>query len=399
MSQFKTLSDYDVAGKRVILRADLNVPMKDGVVTDSSRIDRTLPTITELLEKGARVVLITHWGRPNGERVAEMTLKPVAQALAAQLDKDVKFADDCIGDAAISVVNALADGEICVLENLRYYKEETDNDVEFAKKLALLGDIYVNDAFSCAHRAHASTEGLARLLPAAAGRLMQAELEALSNALEAPKRPLAALIGGAKVSSKLDVLENLSKKVDMLIIGGGMANTFLHAQGINVGKSLCEHDLAETALKILKTAEEAGCKIVLPVDGVVAKEFGANVENRTAAIADIADDEMMLDVGAASVADVKKHLAECKTIVWNGPMGAFEIAPFDAGTNGAAQAAAELTKTGSLVSVAGGGDTVAALDHAGVKEDFTYISTAGGAFLEWLEGKELPGVEVLRAVS
>jgi len=399
MSEFKTLSDYDVTGKRVILRADLNVPMKDGLVTDSSRIDRTLPTIIELVEKGARVVLITHWGRPKGERVAAMTVKPVAEALASKLGKDVKFAQDCIGDVASSIVNSLTDGDVCVLENLRYYKEETDNDLEFAKKLASLGDIYVNDAFSCAHRAHASTEALARLLPAAAGRLMQAELEALSSALEAPKRPLAALVGGAKVSSKLDVLENLSKKVDMLIIGGGMANTFLHAQGINVGKSLCEHDLAETALKILKTANEAGCKILLPVDGVVAKEFGANVENRTVAISDIAVDEMMLDVGPASIVELKDELSKCKTIVWNGPMGAFEIEPFDAGTNGAAQAAAKLTKAGSLVSVAGGGDTVAALDHAGVKEDFTYISTAGGAFLEWLEGKELPGVEVLRSVS
>lgn len=399
MSQFKTLSDYDVAGKRVILRADLNVPMKDGVVTDSSRIDRTLPTIQELVEKGARVVLITHWGRPKGERVAEMTVKPVAEALASKLGKDVKFADDCIGDVAADVVNGLANGDVCVLENLRYYTEETDNDLDFAKKLASMGDIYVNDAFSCAHRAHASTEALARLLPAAAGRLMQAELEALSSALEAPKRPLAALVGGAKVSSKLDVLENLSKKVDMLIIGGGMANTFLHAQGINVGKSLCEHDLAETALKILKTADEAGCKILLPVDAVVAKEFGANVENRTVDVADIAADEMMLDVGPASIAEIKEQLSKCKTIVWNGPMGAFEIEPFDKGTNGAAQAAAQLTKAGSLVSVAGGGDTVAALDHAGVKEDFTYISTAGGAFLEWLEGKELPGVEVLRSVS
>lgn len=398
MSQFKTLSDYDVAGKRVLLRADLNVPMKDGVVSDSSRVDRTVPTIIELMQKGARVVVLTHWGRPKGERVAEMSVKPVAELLSAKLGKDVKFAQDCIGDEAKKVVDSLGDTDVCVLENLRYYKEETDNDLEFAKKLASLGDIYVNDAFSCAHRAHASTEALARLLPAAAGRLMQAELEALSKALEAPKRPLAALVGGAKVSSKLDVLENLSKKVDMLIIGGGMANTFLNAQGIDVGKSLCEHDLAETALKILKTAKESGCKVILPVDGVVAKEFGAGVENRTVAIGDIGADEMMLDVGAASILDVQEQLATCKTIVWNGPMGAFEIEPFDAGTNGAAQVAAKLTKAGSLVSVAGGGDTVAALEHAGVKEDFSYISTAGGAFLEWLEGKELPGVAVLRNV-
>lgn len=400
MSQFKTLSDYDVAGKRVLLRADLNVPMKDGVVTDSTRIDRTLPTIVELMQKGARVVLITHWGRPKGQRVPEMTVKPIAEALSTKLGKTVKFANDCIGDEAEKVVASLSDTEVCVLENLRYYKEETDNDPAFAAELAKLGDIYVNDAFSCAHRAHASTEALARLLPCAAGRLMQAELEALSNALDAPQRPLAALVGGAKVSTKLDVLNNLSAKVDMLIIGGGMANTFLNAKGINIGNSLCEHDLARTAREIIASAEKNGCEIVLPVDGVVARAFAANAENRTVNLVEgIGDDEMILDVGPASVADVKERLANCKTIVWNGPMGAFEIEPFDAGTNGAAQAAAELTKAGTLVSVAGGGDTVAALDHAGVKDDFTYISTAGGAFLEWLEGKELPGVEVLRIKS
>jgi len=397
MSQFKTLSDYDVAGKRVLLRADLNVPMKDGVVTDSTRIDRTLPTIEELVQKGARVVLITHWGRPKGQRVPEMTVKPIAQALAEKLGKEVAFGEDCIGDAAQKVVDALKDGEVCVLENLRYYKEETDNDSAFAEKLASLGDLYVNDAFSCAHRAHASTEALARLLPSAAGRLMQAELEALSGALEAPERPLAALVGGAKVSTKLDVLNNLSARVDMLIIGGGMANTFLNAKGVDVGNSLCEHDLAETARDILAAAEKNGCDIVLPVDGVVAKEFAANAANRTVDLAHgVNENEMILDVGPASLADLRDRLGKCKTIVWNGPMGAFEIEPFDAGTNGAAQVAGELTKAGSLVSVAGGGDTVAALDHAGAKDDFTYISTAGGAFLEWLEGKELPGVEVLR---
>ncbi|SCA55816.1 Phosphoglycerate kinase [Candidatus Terasakiella magnetica] len=397
MSQFKTLSDYDVAGKRVLLRADLNVPMKDGVITDTTRIDRTLPTIQELVEKGARVVLITHYGRPKGQRVAEMSVQPIAGAVAEKLGKDVKFASNCIGDEAESTVASLGDGDVCILENLRYYKEETDNDQGFAEKLAKLGDIYVNDAFSCAHRAHASTEALARLLPSAAGRLMQAELEALSGALEAPERPVAALVGGAKVSTKLDVLNNLTAKVDMLIIGGGMANTFLNAQGINIGNSLCEHDLADTAKEIIASAAKNGCDIMLPVDGVVAKEFAANAENRTVNLADgVEGDEMILDVGPASVADVKERLAKCKTIVWNGPMGAFEIAPFDNGTNGAAQAAGELTKAGKLVSVAGGGDTVAALEHAGAKADFTYISTAGGAFLEWLEGKELPGVEVLR---
>ncbi|WP_135080717.1 phosphoglycerate kinase [Terasakiella sp. SH-1] len=397
MSQFKTLSDYDVAGKRVLLRADLNVPMKDGAITDTTRIDRTLPTIEELVQKGARVVLITHYGRPKGQRVPEMSVEPIAGAVAEKLGKDVKFGSDCIGEEAEKTVASLSDGDVCILENLRYYKEETDNDQAFAEKLAKLGDIYVNDAFSCAHRAHASTEALARLLPSAAGRLMQAELEALSGALEAPERPVAALVGGAKVSTKLDVLNNLSAKVDMLIIGGGMANTFLNAQGVDIGNSLCEHDLADTAKEILANAEKNGCDIVLPVDGVVAKEFAANAENRTVALADgVAKDEMILDVGPASVEDLKDRLSKCKTIVWNGPMGAFEIAPFDNGTNGAAQAAAALTKEGSLVSVAGGGDTVAALEHAGAKADFTYISTAGGAFLEWLEGKELPGVEVLR---
>ena len=333
MSQFKTLSDYDVAGKRILLRADLNVPMKNGVVTDSTRIERTLPTIVELVQKGARVVLITHWGRPKGERVAEMSLAPVAEALAAKLGQNVKFASDCIGEVAEKVVNSLSDTEVCVLENLRYYKEETDNDIEFAKKLAALGDLYVNDAFSCAHRAHASTEALARLLPSAAGRLMQAELEALSGALEAPQRPLAALVGGAKVSTKLDVLNNLSAKVDMLIIGGGMANTFLNAQGINVGNSLCEHDLADTAKEILANAKKNGCDIVLPIDGVVAKEFAAGTENRIVKLQDgVGADEMILDVGPASIADIVERLGNCKTIVWNGPMGAFEIEPFDAGT-------------------------------------------------------------------
>lgn len=396
MSTFKTLDDYDVTGKRVLIRADLNVPMKDGMVTDFTRIERTIPTLQELMKKGAKVVVLTHWGRPKGERNPEMTVRPIAEALAEKLNASVAFGDDCIGSAAQTVVDGLENGGLCVLENLRYHKAETDNDSAFAEQLAALGDLYVNDAFSCAHRAHASTEALARLLPSCAGRLMQAELEALSSALENPQRPVAALVGGAKVSTKLDVLNNLSAKVDMLIIGGGMANTFLNAQGINVGKSLCEHDLAETAQTIMASAKANGCEILLPVDAVVAKEFAAGAENKTVAINAMAADDIMLDVGAQTIALIKEKLATCKTIVWNGPMGAFEIEPFDAGTNGAAQAAAELTKTTGLVSVAGGGDTVAALDHAGVKADFSYISTAGGAFLEWLEGKPLPGVDILR---
>lgn len=397
MSTFKTLDDYDVSGKRVLIRADLNVPMKDGMVTDFTRIERTIPTLQELMKKGAKVVVLTHWGRPKGERNPEMSVRPIAEALAEKLNTPVAFGDDCIGEAAQAVVDGLDNGGLCVLENLRYHKAETENDSAFAEQLAELGDLYVNDAFSCAHRAHASTEALARLLPSCAGRLMQAELEALSSALENPQRPVAALVGGAKVSTKLDVLNNLSAKVDMLIIGGGMANTFLNAQGINVGKSLCEHDLAETAKTIMASAKANGCEILLPVDAVVAKEFAAGAENQTVAIDAMAADDMMLDVGAETIALIKEKLATCKTIVWNGPMGAFEIEPFDAGTNGAAQAAAELTKTAGLVSVAGGGDTVAALDHAGVKADFSYISTAGGAFLEWLEGKPLPGVDILRA--
>jgi len=337
MAQFKTLDDYDVAGKRILIRADLNVPMKDGMVTDYTRIERTLPTLTELMDKGAKVIVLTHWGRPKGERNPDMTVRPIANALAQKLDKPVAFADDCIGSAASSVVAGLQDGDLCVLENLRYHKAETDNDAAFAEQLASLGDLYVNDAFSCAHRAHASTEALARLLPACAGRLMQTELEALSNALENPQRPVAALVGGAKVSTKLDVLNNLSAKVDMLIIGGGMANTFLNAQGLSVGKSLCEHDLADTAKTIMETAKANNCEILLPVDAVVAKEFAAGADHETVAIDAIADDDMMLDVGATTIALIQDKLAQCKTIVWNGPMGAFEIEPFDQGTNGAAQ--------------------------------------------------------------
>ncbi len=395
MSNFKTIDDLDVAGKRVLVRADLNVPMRDGEVTDTTRIDRTVPTVRELSEKGAKVIVICHFGRPKGRVVPEMTLKPVAAALGQALGRDVAFAADCIGAQASSVIDAMADGDVAMLENLRYHAGETGNDPAFAASLAALGDLYVNDAFSCAHRAHASTEAIARILPAAAGRLMQAELDALSGALDDPDRPVCAVVGGAKVSTKLDVLGNLTKKVDVLVIGGGMANTFLHAKGVDVGNSLCERDMAETARAIMAGAEANKCEIVLPIDGVVAREFKENAANETVAIDAVPSDSMILDAGSETVKAVNEKLASCKTVVWNGPMGAFEIAPFDRATNAVAREAARLTREGRMVSVAGGGDTVAALAHAGAERDFTYISTAGGAFLEWLEGKTLPGVAVL----
>lgn len=397
MSTFKTLDNLDVAGKRILIRVDLNVPMKDGKVTDSTRIDRTAPTLKELSEKGGKVIAMCHFGLLKGQVVPEMSLKPVAEALSVSLGQPVAFASDCVGAAAQAVVDGMKDGDIAILENLRFHPEEEKNDPDFAAKLAALGDIYVAEAFSCSHRAHASTEAIAKILPAYAGRLMQAELEALSGALDEPERPVAALVGGAKVSTKLDVLTNLVAKVDKLIIGGGMANTFLNAQGINVGSSLCEHDLADTARDILARAEKAGCEILLPQDAVVAKEFKEGAECEVVALDAVPSDGMILDIGPASIEFLSGKLAECKTIVWNGPMGAFEIAPFDKGTNALAQTAARLTKEGKLVSVAGGGDTVAALAHAGVEADISYISTAGGAFLEWLEGKELPGVAVLKA--
>jgi len=397
MSTFKTLDNLDVAGKRILIRVDLNVPMKDGKVTDSTRIDRTAPTLKELSEKGGKVIAMCHFGRPKGQVVPEMSLKPVAEALSVSLGQPVAFASDCVGAAAQAVVDGMKDGDIAILENLRFHPEEEKNDPDFAAKLAALGDIYVAEAFSCSHRAHASTEAIAKILPAYAGRLMQAELEALSGALDQPERPVAALVGGAKVSTKLDVLTNLVAKVDKLIIGGGMANTFLNAQGVKVGSSLCEHDLADTARDILTRAEKAGCEILLPQDAVVAKEFKEGAECEVVALDAVPSDGMILDIGPASIEFLSGKLAECKTIVWNGPMGAFEIAPFDKGTNALAQMAARLTKEGKLVSVAGGGDTVAALAHAGAEADISYISTAGGAFLEWLEGKELPGVAVLKA--
>ena len=395
MSTFKTIDDLDVAGKTVLVRADLNVPMADGKPTDTTRIDRSVSTIADLTAKGAKVVLLTHFGRPKGQVVPEMSLKPVAEAMAAALGKDVAFATDTIGDSAKATIAAMNDGDVAMLENVRFHAEETDNDDGFASALAALGDVYVNDAFSTAHRAHASTEALARKLPAAAGRLMQAELEALGGALGTPQKPVAAVVGGAKVSTKMEVLGNLSQKVDMIIIGGGMANTFLFANGHDVGASLCEKDMADDAKKIVADAAANGCEIVLPTDVVVAKEFAANAENQVVSIDAIPADMMALDIGPDSIADVEKRLEGCKTLVWNGPFGAFEIEPFDKGTNAAAQAAARLTKAGSLLSVAGGGDTVAALAHAGAADDFSYISTAGGAFLEWIEGKTLPGVAAL----
>jgi phosphoglycerate kinase len=395
MPQFKTIDTINVSGKRVLVRVDLNVPMKNGKVTDATRIERAAPTVAELAAKGAKVVVLSHFGRPDGKPVAEMSLRPLVEPLAAALGKPVAFAEDCIGPLAEAAVAALKPGDIVLLENLRFHKEEEKNDSAFVDKLAALGEIYVNDAFSTAHRAHASTEGIANRLPAAAGRLMQAELEALEKALGTPRRPVCAVVGGAKVSTKLELLGHLVSKVDKLIIGGGMANTFLHAQGIKVGKSLCEKDLAATALEILEKAKRARCVVLLPIDIVVAGEFKANAPHRVAGVQACPDDQMILDVGPQSVALYQKEVGDCATLVWNGPLGAFELQPFDTGTTALAQSVARLTSEGKLLSVAGGGDTVAALAHAGVEDKFSYVSTAGGAFLEWMEGKTLPGVAAL----
>ncbi|MGB0695473.1 MAG: phosphoglycerate kinase [Rhodospirillaceae bacterium] len=396
MASFKTIDALDVSGKRVLVRADLNVPVRDGKVTDTTRIDRSAETVRQLSERGACVVLCSHFGRPKGKRVPEMSLKPILEPLSQALGgADVSFAEDCIGPAAELMVNGLAPGQVALLENLRFHEGEEANDPGFARALADPFDLYVNDAFSSAHRAHASTEYVARLLPSAAGCLMAAELTALGQALESPERPVAALVGGAKVSTKLDLLGNLLGKVDVLIIGGGMANTFLHASGVPVGASLCEKDLADTAREILEKADDQRCRIILPSDVVVAKEFKEGAENHICAIDEVPEDGMILDVGPASIATVIERIKDCRTLVWNGPMGAFEIPPFDAATVAVAKAAADLTEAGSLLTVAGGGDTVAALAHADVVERFSYISTAGGAFLEWLEGKTLPGVAAL----
>lgn len=384
---FKRISDLgDLSGKTAVVRVDLNVPMIDGVVTDDTRLKAVKPTVDAIAAAGGRSVLLAHFGRPKGHVVPEMSLKPVVPALSATLGRDVGFAE-LDGD--------LPADEVVVMENTRFFPGEEKNDPELAARFAALGDVYVNDAFSAAHRAHASTEAIAKLLPSAAGETMGAELEALDNALGAPVRPVVAVVGGAKVSSKLAVLEHLVEKVDNLIIGGGMANTFLYAQGHDVGASLCENDLKDTALKILENANAAGCQVHLPTDVVVAKEFKAHAENETKPAHSVAGDEMILDAGPASVEKLSGVLAECKTLVWNGPMGAFEMEPFDMATVALAKAAGELTEQGKLLTVAGGGDTVAALAHAGVKDKFTHISTAGGAFLEWMEGRELPGVAAL----
>ena len=394
---FRNLDDVDVSGKRVLLRVDLNVPVADGKVTDTTRIERVAPTILELSKKGAKVILLAHFGRPKGEPAKEFSLKSIAKAVADIIDHSVHFAEDCVGEKAAEAVAAMKDGGILLMENTRFHKGEEKNDPEFVKALAANGDIYVNDAFSAAHRAHASTEGLAHVLPAYAGRTMQAELEALEKGLGDPQRPVVAIVGGAKVSSKIDLLLNLVEKVDALIIGGGMANTFLAAQGVKVGKSLCEHDLADTARQIAAKALAANCTIILPVDATVAWHFEANAPHRDYGLAAIPSDGMILDVGPKSIERVKAAIDDAQTLVWNGPLGAFELAPFDRATVAAARHVAERTKAGKLVSVAGGGDTVAALNHADVADDFSYVSTAGGAFLEWMEGKPLPGVDVLRA--
>ena len=396
---FRTLDDLgDITGKRVFVRVDLNVPMADGRVTDETRLRALLPTVSELADKGAKVLLLAHFGRPKGAKHSEMSVSMVLDALQAVLGREVMFVPEIAGDVVAQSIGILADGDIALLENTRFWPGEEQNDPELARAVAANGDYYVNDAFSAAHRAHMSTEGLAHILPAYAGRSMEAELKALEAALGSPEHPVAAVVGGAKVSSKLDVLNNLVKQVDHLIIGGGMANTFLAARGINVGKSLCEHDLADTANAILDAADVAGCTVHLPYDVVTSLEFRANPPVRTVNVHEVAADEMILDVGPAAVEALADVLKTCRTLVWNGPLGAFEMEPFDAATVSLARTAAALTREGSLVSVAGGGDTVAALAHAGVTEDFTFVSTAGGAFLEWMEGKPLPGVDALNII-
>ncbi len=399
MARFKTLDDAgDVVGKVALVRVDLNLPMDGGQVTDNTRIRAAEPTIRDLSDKGAKVLLLAHFGRPKGQRSSTQSLSMVLDAVEDVLGKEVMFVPEVAGDVVAQSVGILGNGDVAILENTRFWPGEEANDPDFAKAIAANGDLYVNDAFSAAHRAHASTEGLAHLLPAYAGRAMQAELEALEKALGNPAKPVAAVVGGAKVSSKLDVLTHLVTKVDHLIIGGGMANTFLAARGVDVGKSLCEHDLAQTAENILAEADKAGCTVHLPYDVVVAKEFAANPASlRTCNVHEVAEDEMILDVGPQAVEALADVLKTCRTLVWNGPLGAFETPPFDKATVALAKTAAALSKEGSLVSVAGGGDTVAALNHAGVAQDFTYVSAAGGAFLEWMEGKELPGVVALEA--
>ncbi len=395
MPNFRTLDSADLNGKRALVRVDLNVPMENGRITDATRIERVVPTIKEISDKGGKVILLAHFGRPKGRDPKE-SLKPVAAEVARIIGKPVGFAEDCVGEPAEKAIAAMKSGDVLLLENTRFHKEEENNDPAFVEKLAKLGDVYVNDAFSAAHRAHASTEGLAHKLPAYAGRTMQAELEALGKALDHPQRPVIAIVGGAKVSTKLDLLENLITKVQALVIGGAMANTFMHAQGVNVQKSLAEKDMADTARRILAKAESANCAIILPVDAIVAFHFQANAPSHAYGFDAIPPDGMVLDVASQSIDRIKGAIDDAATLVWNGPVGAFEMPPFDKGTVELARYAAERTKLGQLVSVAGGGDTVAALNHAGVADEFTYVSTAGGAFLEWLEGRTLPGVEALR---
>ena len=397
MAKFRTLDSLDPKGKRILLRADLNLPVKDGRITDRTRIDRLSPTISELAEKGGRVIVCSHFDRPKGKRVPEMSLRPMAEALAEALGKKVSFVDDCVGPEAEAAAAAMRDGDVILLENTRYHAGEEKNDPDLARGMAKLADVFVNDAFSAAHRAHASTEGVAKLLPAYAGRLMQAELEALDAALGNPSRPVVAIVGGAKVSTKLDLIGNLSSKVDVLVIGGAMANTFLAAQGHGMGKSLQEAEMHATALKMLEEAKANNCEILLPVDLVVAAAFAANAPTRTVGIDAVPADMMALDVGPDTVAAIEARLRQASTLVWNGPLGAFEIPPFDAATVAVAESVAALTQSAGLKSIGGGGDTVSALKHAGVAERMTYVSAAGGAFLEWLEGKTLPGVAALEA--
>lgn len=400
MAGFATLDDLPVAGKRVLVRADLNVPMRDGRVGDATRIDRLVPTLHHLRAAGARIILMSHFGRPKGRADPALSLRPLADALSKALGGlPVNFAEDCVGAVAMEMAEGLGDGDVLLLENLRFHGGEELNDPGFAAALAALGDVYVDDAFSCAHRAHASVVRLAGLLPSGAGRGMQAELEALEGALGSPDRPLAAIVGGAKVSTKLELLENMIAKVDVLAIGGAMANTFLHAQGHDVRRSLCEPDLSRTAIDIMSRSKEGGCEILLPEDVVVAPALSGDAGTRVVDVDSVPEDMMIFDVGPDSAGALGDRLGDCRTLVWNGPLGAFEVPPFDSATSTVAAAAARLTKNGKLLSVAGGGDTVAALAHAGVSEDFTYVSTAGGAFLEWMEGKTLPGVAALRSVA
>jgi phosphoglycerate kinase len=396
MPDFLALDDLNLSGKTVLLRADLNVPMKDGRVTDTARLERIVPTLNDLAKAGAKIVILSHFGRPDGKPDPKYSLRPVAAELAAIWQKPVAVAEDCIGPKAEEAVKKLAPGAAAVLENTRFHPGEEANDPEFAKKLAVLGDIYVNDAFSAAHRAHASTEGLAHLLPAGAGRLMQAEIEALTKALTQPERPLAAIVGGSKISTKLDLLQNLIAKVDLLVLGGGMANTFLAAKGIVIGKSICEPDMYDTARTIMAKAEARGCGIILPKDVVVAPALKEGVAVQTVKVNAVPADQMILDLGPDSVQEIRSNIELCKTVVWNGPLGAFEVPPFNRATNEVAITVADLTKRGKILSVAGGGDTVSALAGAGVVHGLSYLSAAGGAFLEWLEGKELPGVIALR---